>query len=133
MWYSIVVVVLMAYLLGNINGSVCISTLTHHEDVRTHGSGNAGLTNFHRVFGGKLTLVVILSDMVKAILAVGFGLLAVWLGEDYLVDVALVYALLSFLTVVVISRIVVGRRRRQTEREKSRPASRGADGGRRGL
>ena len=31
------------------------------------------------MFGGKLTLVVILSDVVKAVLAVGFGLLAVWL------------------------------------------------------
>ena len=34
----------------------------------------------------------------------------------------------------VISRIVVGRRRRQTEREKkNRPAGHSADGGRRGL
>ena len=69
MWYSIVVVVLMAYLLGNINGSVCISTLTHHEDVRTHGSGNAGLTNFFRSYGGGATLLVMAADCGKTVVA----------------------------------------------------------------
>ena len=80
-------------------------------------------------FTDRIVAVNVLNTMVIAVIS----LLAVWLGEDYLVDVALVYALLSFLTVVVISRIVVGRRRRQTEREKCRPACRGADGGRRSL
>ena len=37
------------------------------DDVRTHGSGNAGLTNFYRIFGGPLTFVVILLDVVKAV------------------------------------------------------------------
>ena len=81
-------------------------------------------------FTDRIVAVNVLNTMVIAVIS----LLAVWLGEDYLVDVALVYALLSFLTVVVISRIVVGRRRRQTEREKkNRPAGHSADGGRRGL
>ena len=43
------------------------------DDVRNHGSGNAGLTNFHRTFGGGLTLVVILCDVLKAVLAVLLG------------------------------------------------------------
>lgn len=74
-----VVVAVVAYFLGCSNGAIIVSKYILHNDIRSHGSGNAGLTNFHRVFGGKLTLVVILSDVVKAILAVGFGLLAVWL------------------------------------------------------
>ena len=44
--------------------------------MRTHGSGNAGLTNFYRTFGGPLTAVVILTDVLKAVLAV---LLSRWL------------------------------------------------------
>ena len=68
-----------AYFLGCSNGAILVSKYILHNDIRTHGSGNAGLTNFHRVFGGKLTLVVILTDVVKAVLAVCFGLLAVWL------------------------------------------------------
>ena len=68
-----------AYFLGCSNGAILVSKYILHNDIRTHGSGNAGLTNFHRVFGGRLTLVVILTDVVKAVLAVCFGLLAVWL------------------------------------------------------
>ena len=46
MWYSIVILLLTGYMLGSINGSVSISVLTRNEDVRIHGSGNAGFTNF---------------------------------------------------------------------------------------
>ena len=38
--------------------------------MRRHGSGNAGLTNFYRTFGGPLTLVVILTDVIKAVVAI---------------------------------------------------------------
>ena len=41
---------------------------------RKHGSGNAGLTNFYRTFGGPLTFVVILTDVLKAVAAVLIGM-----------------------------------------------------------
>lgn len=63
----------IAYVLGCSNGAVIISKYILRDDVRTHGSGNAGLTNFFRTFGGPLTLVVILIDVLKAVLAVWFG------------------------------------------------------------
>ena len=66
-------VAVVAYCLGCFNGAVVVSRYILRDDVRNHGSGNAGLTNFHRVFGGPLTAVVILSDVVKAILAVMFA------------------------------------------------------------
>ena len=68
MWLPILVGVLVSYLLGNINGAVCISALMH-DDVRSHGSGNAGLTNFVRNFGAGKALFVILIDAGKAVLA----------------------------------------------------------------
>ena len=77
MWMAVVAVA--AYFLGCLNGAVIVSKYILHDDIRTHGSGNAGLTNFHRVFGGKLTAVVILFDVIKAVLAVGFGVLVVFL------------------------------------------------------
>ena len=61
---------LLAYLLGCSNGAVIISKYILRDDVRNHGSGNAGLTNFYRTFGGGLTLAVILIDVLKAVLAV---------------------------------------------------------------
>ena len=71
-------VAVISYFLGCFNGAVVVSRYILRNDVRAHGSGNAGLTNFYRVFGGPLTLVVILSDVVKAILSVLF---AVFIAE----------------------------------------------------
>lgn len=69
MWLPILLTVLIGYLLGNLNGAVCISNLVAHEDVRSQGSGNAGLTNFIRVYGAGRSLAVILIDGGKATLA----------------------------------------------------------------
>lgn len=68
----------LAYLIGCSNGAVIISKYILRDDIRNHGSGNAGLTNFYRVFGGKLTLVVILIDVFKMILAVLLAGAVVW-------------------------------------------------------
>lgn len=65
----------IAYFLGCFNGAVIVSKYILRDDIRTHGSGNAGLTNFFRTFGGPLTFVVILTDVLKAIVAVWFGIL----------------------------------------------------------
>ena len=62
-----------AYFLGCFNGAVIVSKYILRDDVRNHGSGNAGLTNFYRTFGGLLTFVVILTDVLKAVLAVLVG------------------------------------------------------------
>ena len=71
-----VIVAVAAYFLGCFNGAVVVSKYILRNDIRNHGSGNAGLTNFYRVFGGGLTFVVILLDVVKAVIAV---LLGIWL------------------------------------------------------
>ena len=69
MWLPILLTVIIGYLLGNLNGAVCISRLVAHEDVRSQGSGNAGLTNFIRVYGASKGLSVILIDGGKAVAA----------------------------------------------------------------
>ena len=71
-WHALVVAVI-SYFLGCFNGAVIVSKYILRDDVRNHGSGNAGLTNFHRTFGGGLTFVVILCDVVKAVIAVLLG------------------------------------------------------------
>lgn len=72
------VVAVVAYFCGCFNGAVIVSKYILRDDVRTHGSGNAGLTNFYRTFGGPLTLVVILCDVLKAVVAIFFG---VWIAK----------------------------------------------------
>lgn len=69
MWFPILITVLTGYLLGNLNGAVLMSNLLAHEDVRTQGSGNAGLTNFARNYGGIGSFGVIAIDGGKAVLA----------------------------------------------------------------
>lgn len=64
---------IIAYLCGCLNGAVIVSKYILRDDIRNHGSGNAGLTNFHRTFGGKLTALVLALDVVKMILAVWLG------------------------------------------------------------
>lgn len=68
MWISIVIGVLTGYLLGNLNGAVSVSSLMN-DDVRSHGSGNAGLTNFIRNYGRGKALYVIFVDAIKTILS----------------------------------------------------------------
>ena len=70
---SILITAVVGYLLGNLNGAIVVARLIAHEDVRSKGSGNAGLTNFTRNYGSKTSIFVILIDMGKAILACWLG------------------------------------------------------------
>jgi glycerol-3-phosphate acyltransferase PlsY len=90
LWIPAVLVAVVAYLMGCFNGAVIVAKYILRNDVRKHGSGNAGLTNFHRVFGGPLTAVVILCDVLKAVLAV---LLGAWAAKHLLMDESIVIVL----------------------------------------
>lgn len=59
--------ILMGYLLGSLNGALVVSRVGMHEDVREKGSGNAGLTNFLRSYGGWITLLVVVIDLGKMV------------------------------------------------------------------
>lgn len=85
----------IAYFCGCFNGAVIVSKYILRDDVRNHGSGNAGLTNFHRTFGGMLTLVVILCDVLKAVIAILAG---VALFRGMLLDEAAVLVLAKYWT-----------------------------------
>lgn len=70
---GILLCIIIPYLLGSINFGVIISNKEYHDDIRTHGSGNAGATNMLRTYGTKAALLTMLGDMLKAVLAVGLG------------------------------------------------------------
>ena len=77
---AIVLTALFSYLLGNLNGAILLSRLVEKDDVRRHGSGNAGFTNFFRNYGKATSLLVILIDGVKTALSC---LLGGWLLGAY--------------------------------------------------
>ena len=90
---AFLVTAVAGYFLGCFNGAVIVSKYILRDDVRTHGSGNAGLTNFHRTFGGPLTFVVILCDVLKAVIAVLIG--AALIGGALRLDTAFAASLLE--------------------------------------
>lgn len=92
-WASVFVlfiVLLLGYFLGCLNGSVMVSHFVIRDDVRQHGSGNAGLTNFYRTYGAKYALGVILLDMGKTAAAclIG-GVILRYLAGDWQLGVLL--------------------------------------------
>lgn len=95
LWLTALGLAAVAYFCGCFNGAVIVSKYILRNDVRKHGSGNAGLTNFYRTFGGPLTLVVILTDVIKAVVAVWVGILA---AKYLLLDDAMVITLAKYWT-----------------------------------
>lgn len=77
---SIALICVLGYLLGGINGAILLSKLVEKDDVRRHGSGNAGFTNFFRNYGKRTSLLVILIDAAKAAVSC---LLGSWLLGKY--------------------------------------------------
>lgn len=82
--FTVALTLLVSYLLGCFNGSVMTSHFIIRDDVRQHGSGNAGLTNFYRTYGARYALCVIVCDMGKTVLAclIG-GYLMHWVAGDW--------------------------------------------------
>ena len=64
-----IVVTIIAYLLGSIIFSVIISKKMAGFDVREKGSGNAGTTNVLRTVGKKASILTLLGDVLKGVVA----------------------------------------------------------------
>ncbi|MGL5714672.1 MAG: glycerol-3-phosphate 1-O-acyltransferase PlsY [Paraclostridium sp.] len=65
-----IIIVVVAYLLGNISTSYIIAKRMLGVDIRTQGSGNAGSTNALRVLGKKAGAMTFIGDLLKGMLAV---------------------------------------------------------------
>jgi glycerol-3-phosphate acyltransferase PlsY len=73
MIFRYAVVLAVAYLLGNISTGLIVSKAMANTDIRKHGSGNAGATNMLRTFGWLPSVLTLLGDVLKAVLATLFG------------------------------------------------------------
>ncbi len=62
-----------AYLLGSVDTGILISKYLYHDDVRSHGSGAAGMTNMLRTFGKKAAALTAVGDVLKGVAAVCIG------------------------------------------------------------
>ena len=89
---SYIVVTIIAYLLGSISFSVIISKKMAGFDVREKGSGNAGTTNVLRTVGKKASIITLVCDILKGVVAILVAYVAGLIMKDS-VDKALLIQL----------------------------------------
>jgi glycerol-3-phosphate acyltransferase PlsY len=75
--------VFVPYLLGSINFAVIISSKKYNDDVREHGSGNAGMTNMMRTYGRRAAVFTLIGDALKAVVSALLGYYAFGLIGAY--------------------------------------------------
>lgn len=82
---ALIVTAVLSYLLGSCNSAIIVVRLLKHEDIREHGSKNAGLTNTLRCFGKGPALLTLIGDLSKGIVAafVSIQLCRLMLGADF--------------------------------------------------
>ncbi len=78
---GIILCMIIPYLLGSFNFGLIISRAKYHDDIRKHGSGNAGTTNMLRTYGKKAAILTLLGDMLKAVIAVSLGYIILHLEQ----------------------------------------------------
>jgi glycerol-3-phosphate acyltransferase PlsY len=77
----IVGVILISYLLGSINTAIIISKLLYKDDIRRHGSGNAGMTNMLRTYGKGAAGLTLVGDLMKTVISIFVA--AIFFGFNY--------------------------------------------------
>lgn len=72
------------------------------------------------IIGPRISDRIMSVNMVSTLTIIMVGVFTVYLGEAYLADVALVYAILSFLAVIVLCKVYTGiyRERKHVERHQ---------------
>ena len=79
------------------------------------------------VIGPKIADRLVAVNMMGTMVIVSIALLAVIKNQGYLVDICLIYAMISFLAVVVLTRIYTGVYRESKERNKEKGETNNAD------
>ena len=69
----LILTAIISYAFGSINGAIIAGRFVFHKDVRSYGSGNAGLTNYYRNFGTPGVVLLVLIDVLKAVASVLIG------------------------------------------------------------
>lgn len=72
------------------------------------------------VIGPRITDRIVATNMMGTIVMVMIAILALLLQEGYLADICLIYALLSFLAVIVLTRVYMGVYLEKKEKEEQK-------------
>lgn len=67
--------IVFSYFFGSVNFALILSKYVYHDDIRKHGSGNAGFTNMRRTFGTKAGVLTLTGDFGKTLVGVLGGMI----------------------------------------------------------
>lgn len=70
LYIALAVVAVLSYLFGSINTAIIVSRIYAGDDVRRHGSGNAGMTNMLRTYGKWPAIFTAAGDFLKGVVAI---------------------------------------------------------------
>lgn len=85
-WAALAISAVISYLLGSLNSSIIVCKMWKNTDIRTVGSGNAGLTNTYRVFGKGPAALTLIGDLAKGVIGVILSMLVFRLFGTGLID-----------------------------------------------
>lgn len=94
---QMLLVIILGYLTGSFPTAIIVSRLLMKDDIRNHGSGNAGATNVFRVMGWKPGLVVVTVDIAKGLLAV---LLIAPIASSVPMDTVIIKIIVGFSAII---------------------------------
>lgn len=60
------------------------------------------------IMGPRIADRIVAANMMGTLVITMIGILALMLGEGYLVDICIIYALISFLAVIVLTKVYMG-------------------------
>ncbi|MCC8022627.1 MAG: glycerol-3-phosphate acyltransferase, partial [Clostridiales bacterium] len=66
----LLIIAAISYLLGSVNFSILFSRKANKDDIRNHGSGNAGATNMYRTHGSMAGMITVICDILKVLVAI---------------------------------------------------------------
>ena len=66
----IIAAAVIGYLIGSLNFAIIVCKLTGKDDVRNHGSKNAGMTNMLRIYGKPAAVMTFLGDFLKGAVSI---------------------------------------------------------------
>lgn len=79
------------------------------------------------IIGPKVADRIVATNMMGTMIMVIIGILALMLEEGYLADICIIYAMISFLAVIVLTKVYMGVYLEKKEREERKEKSHGMD------
>lgn len=83
------------------------------------------------IIGPRIADRILSVNMMGTMVIVMIAILALMLGEGYLADICIIYAMISFLAVIVLTKVYLGvyREKKEAEQEERQERQKGAQNG----